>query len=157
MPKPGLGRIILTHILVGPPVGTLSFITLVVTIAAISSKTTPDSIQSFLSVMGPAILMGYVLGAIPAIVTSLLVAWLISRTSRPLHWLVGAPLIGASMSILGLIWAILGPNAGEDRWVLTLAIAFTGAMAALASMLVVLWMMPREPTPPAPAAPRTAA
>ena len=146
MTKPSLGRIILTHIVVGPPVGTVAFMTFVVVAAMIEARTAPDSVWSFLSVMPMAVGMGYVLGAIPATVTSLVVAWAVRKLDKPVHWLLAAAAIGAVASCLGLFWVVLGPNGGESKWVVVTGIAFTGAVAALVSMLVVVAMTPRERT-----------
>jgi hypothetical protein len=143
--QPGLGRIILTHLIVGPPAGTLAFLAFTIAAGVLEGKGMPpsDGPWTIVNILPMAIAFGYVLGAIPAMVAGLFTAWVLKRTARLWHRLLAAPLFGALASWLGLFWVILGPNGGGETWVVAAFIGFTGAVAAFVSLLVALAMTPK--------------
>lgn len=142
--KPGLLATIVTHALIGPPVGAVVYFGVMMSVAAIRGETMPGSIGAVLEIVPYALVFGYILGILPALAAGLLVAVTIRRTSRVGLWLLAAPVAGALASWIGLFWIFLSPAALTERLTVIAAIGVTGAVAALASILVVIGMKTAE-------------
>lgn len=135
-----LGRTILTYVIVGPPAGAASFIAFMSLFEVARGGTAPPDFPGVLNGLPFIIAFGYILGALPAIVTSLVAATINRRTPNPWLRVLAAGVVGAIASCLCLFWVVFGPNGNVPKWVVVTNFAWTGAGAALASALVLEWM-----------------
>jgi hypothetical protein len=139
MPNASLGRTILTYVIAGPPAGAVAFISFMALFeAARSGSAAPDPAGVF-NALPLIALFAYILGALPAIITSLFVAAANRRIASPVLRVLAAMAIGALASVAGLAWVIAGPNGGVEKWVVAANFAWTGAGAALAAALTLEW------------------
>lgn len=144
MPTPSLGRIILTHVIAGPPAGVVG-LALSMSLLELFQGGDPLPPLNFLNGLPFLLAFGYILGALPAIITSLVMAHLYKRGWRFAPRLIAAPVVGALASCLCLFWVILGPNGGESKWSVVLNISMSGIVAALVSLLLLeLWSRRRN-------------
>jgi len=131
--------LIITSLAVGPAFGGLTFITLAgITDAMASPNPRPPTVAG-IDDYWPIILTGaYVLGAIPGIVSALILIF-VTRW-LPLLWqrLVVAPLIGAAISLLGLSFLLFMDNqASVDDLMIAGVILLSGAVAGIACLAIV--------------------
>jgi hypothetical protein len=136
-PAPRLGRTILTFVLAGPPAGTATLAASIMSFEALRNNLTPPpDAASLFGGLGAMFAFGYVLGALPAIISSLAVAALLRRDLPLPALLACAAVAGAVSSCLGLFWLILGPNGDTPKIVVVACICAAGAVAAVISTLL---------------------
>lgn len=131
--------LIIASLVVGPAFGGLTFMACV---GILDGKPSPGAVRStanFLADYWPIIVTAsYTLGAIPALVSALIMAfvtrWLPTRWQR----LITASIVGGAVSVvvIGLFLLADGMNSVDDLTI-ALAIAASGAVAGFASLALV--------------------
>jgi hypothetical protein len=126
--------IILTQVLLGPPVGALVFL-LEVNLYEIANSGTgvPASILFF--GLHLVLLTAYVLGVLPALISGLLMALLLHRSWSFGRRLAASLPVGAGASVVILGWLLLGLPGAIPWYIILVSIAATGAAAGLVSTL----------------------
>jgi hypothetical protein len=147
MTKGQLALSLLIYMLLGPPVGAMAFLLMVNAIEVVSGGTGTPLLGLLFGGLPFVLTFAYALGAIPALISSLAMVWLMRRGwSFPRRLRASMP-IGAAASIAVLGWLLLG-KPGNVPWYLVLgAFALTGAAAALAATLAVEPLLRRKPAP----------
>ena len=136
MRTPSLGRIILTYVIAGPPAGLIGFFAFMSAFELMRPNGHPIGLSQAVNGLPFLLAMAYVIGALPAIATSLVMALTWKRGwSTPVR-LLAATVIGAVVSCLLLFWIILGPNGDIPKWAVVANFAVTGGVAALVSTLL---------------------
>ena len=134
----------LTYLIAGPPAGFFGLLSYMY-VADLARGVEPNLMGSA-SGAPLAFLLSYIFGALPAMVTGLVMAALASRgLDRPWRRIAASVPVGALASILCLFWIILGPNGGESKWSVVAMIAITGGVAALVSSSI-LEFITRRPS-----------
>jgi hypothetical protein len=146
--------LVLTAIFVGPLIGSAVFMAFAyITDGLVARGSRPPQTTNFFADYWPIILIAaYVLGAIPAFISAILVAFIAPRFSRLWERLVAALLIGATTSgiIIGLF--IFSDDAGSvDDVIIISGVALTGAISAVLCLFIVEFFHPLpKPATPAP-------
>jgi hypothetical protein len=136
MRNPSLGRIILTYVSAGPPVGLIGFLAFMSAFELMRPNGHPIGLSQAINGLPFLLAMSYIIGALPAIVTSLVMALTWKRGWSTVARLIAAPVAGAVISCLVLFWIILGPNGDIPKWAVIANFAVTGGVAALVSTLL---------------------
>jgi hypothetical protein len=145
-PTPGLGRTILTYVAAGPPAGMVAFVAFM-SIFEAATGGRPFELHNLVNGLPIILAFAYILGALPAIITSLVMASLFRRGwSLGAYLAVSAP-VGAVSSCVALFWIILGPNSDIPKWVVITNFAVTGAVAAIVGTLALELLTPRNKVP----------
>ena len=139
-------------LLIGPPVGALA-LTVVVSGMMISELTMdPSSLRGLLGFAMFAVLFSWLFGAIPAVLTGLLVGPLRWRFHQ-WRWCLVAGAIGAAVSSIGLL---VGPLSGDmGRSSPGLMLVFPGFVAGFLAARV-FGLRATFPPPPMPSLPQPA-
>jgi hypothetical protein len=132
--NPRLATIVLTFIVVGPPVGAVVFMSFISAHTA-ASGVTPIGLPMILNGLPVIVVFGYILGVLPAFVSSLAMSTLVRRDWRLGRRLLAAIPIGALASTVILGFLAFGPQGGVPWSVFIANLATTGAAAAVASTL----------------------
>ena len=144
MSNASLGRTILTYVIVGPPAGAAAFLSFMALFEVARGGSAPPDFPGILNGLPFIVAFGYILGALPAIVTSLFAAAVNRRVPQVWLRILAAAPVGAVASCLCLFWVIFGPNGGVPKWAVVASFAWTGAGAGLASALALEWMTSRR-------------
>lgn len=140
MTPPSLGRTVLTYVLVGPPAGSVVVVAYAATVDALSGH--PQSLSNIYHGMLLILAFGYVLGALPAIVTGLVMAMLAKRGLGRWQLIAASVPVGVIASLLCLFWILLGPQTGQPKESVIVMFSLVGATAAFVSSCV-LYLKPR--------------
>jgi hypothetical protein len=134
MTKRRLAITILTQVLLGPPVGAFVFL-LEVNLYEIadSGSGVPGSILFFGQHL--VLLTAYILGALPAMISSLFMALLLRRGWSFGRRLAASLPVGAGASVAILGWLLLDKPGAIPWYVILGSIAATGAAAGFVSTL----------------------
>jgi hypothetical protein len=145
----------LTAIFVGPLIGSAVFMAFAyITDGLVAQASRPPTTSNFFADYWPIILIAaYVLGAIPAFISAILVAFIAPRFAKLWERLVAALLIGATTSGLLIGLFIFADDAGSvDDAVIIGGVALTGAVSAVLCLLLVELFHPLPRPPAAPTA-----
>ena len=150
MTRPGIVRIILTFLIAGPPAGAVAFVSLMLGYEQVAGSEYPARLSwEMLQAIPMIVLVGYLLGLLPALLASFAMALPVRRGWSLRRQLLMAGPVGVLASWLGLSWLILGPPPADGQlWIPVAAYGVTGAIAAVASILIIHWMRPGKGSAP---------
>jgi hypothetical protein len=143
MSNPSLGRTILTYLIAGPPAGALALVVYMSTLDAIRGF--PQPVPNLVNGLPLIIAFGYILGALPAIITSLAMASLAKRNLKPWQLIASSVPVGIAATLVCLFWLILGPNTGETKESVVAMFSIVGGTAGLVSSSLLYLMTRRRP------------
>ena len=130
------GRRIAINLLAGPPVGCMTIVALIF----VHDLLTPENESLVGNGARPGILallvLGYVVGAMPALINSLLTACLFGRVSHPFSRMLLSLVTGVFSSVTTIGWLTLGSNAAASIQALGLLAAGGAAASLVASAIV---------------------
>jgi hypothetical protein len=129
-----LAIIILGQVLLGPPVGALMFL-LEVNLYEIATSGTGMPASMLFFGLHLVLLTAYVLGALPALISSICMALLLRRGWSFGRRLAASLPVGAGASVAILGWLLLGTPGAIPWYAFLGGIAATGAAAGFVSTL----------------------
>jgi hypothetical protein len=134
MSQSGLGRIILACVIAGPPAGLVALLLSISGFEMMRPGGQPIGLANAVNGLPLLVPLAYIMGALPAILTSFAMAVTWERGWGFAARLAAAPVIGAVASCL--CWIFLGPDGAVSKWMVLTTIAVAGAVAAVFSTLL---------------------
>jgi len=131
----------IVSVFVGPLIGSLTFIATASVIDAVVYAGNVPAPSVFLENWPFILSTGYVFGAVPWLLFAIIMAVLSRRL--PLRGRFSAAvLVGVMASVTILGFALSGGSRPAVDWMVLASVAFTGAMAGVASLALVEWFHP---------------